>query len=127
MDPRSPALIEALCLVLPSVIFGAKASGSGVPWCLTWSQGQWHVHKLLVIPVESGHLHLVQELPMAVNLAEDSVGRRAGQVTNIRGEERLQSGPIPWPGATCECARRMCVCPCVAGACGWWGHTPLRE
>lgn len=38
VDSRSLALIEALlCLVLLSVIFGAKASGGGVPRCLTWS------------------------------------------------------------------------------------------
>lgn len=44
------------------------------PRYLTWSRGQRHVHELLVILVELGHLHVVQELPVAVNLAADSVG-----------------------------------------------------
>lgn len=84
LDPRSPSLMErlSLCLLLPSVIFDVEGSGGRVPpGCLTWSRVQRHVHKLLVILVELGHLNLVQELPVAVNLAAGGAGegsRKAG-------------------------------------------------
>lgn len=38
----------------------------------TWRCGEWHIHKLLVIFVEFSHLNLVQEFPMAVNLAAET-------------------------------------------------------
>ena len=58
---------------------------------------------------------------MAVNLAVDSVGRGAGQVTTVRGEEGLESGNVPWPGATCECARER------QGRVGGGGHSRPGE
>lgn len=40
----------------------------------TWRRGQRHVHKVLVVLVELCHLNLVKELPMAVDLAAETVG-----------------------------------------------------
>lgn len=69
VGPVTPSLMGVR--PLPSLV-GIQEQGG--PGRLTWSGVQRHVHELLVVLVELGHLHLAQELPVAVNVAAERGG-----------------------------------------------------